>query len=339
MIWKTVADSTSKKMTKCNRLTFSPLWAGLLIFGSLASTSADAIEGTDELSVRVDDGLVSLTAHNVPVQDIIQAIVAQYDLRLVQHVSLDRIITLRVEKQPLPDVLGDILRNDSYQLYLATSSDEDVATDNAVPGTLWIFAEGSALAPAATVFFEAVLYQGSVTEKQEAIRELRRLGTPVAVQALSLALADENERVRDSAFEALENIGSDEALGAIASAAMDSDPWVRSEAATALASGDSETSAEYLAIALDDPDPRVRMSVVEALADVPWGAMPSQQAVAALNRALKDENPEVRMKAIDSLEEIGGDIAFQALMRAKMDQDSDVADAASESLSSLDKQN
>ncbi|MGI9289304.1 MAG: HEAT repeat domain-containing protein, partial [Pseudomonadales bacterium] len=232
----------------------------------------------------------------------------------------------------------DMLSNDSYQLYLAPSSDENVATDNAVPGTLWIFEEGSAFAPAAVVFFEAVLYRGSLAEKQEAIRELRRLGTPVAIQALSLALADENGRVRDSAFAALENVGSGDALGAIASAAMDSDAWIRSEAATALASGDNETLKEYLVKALDNPDPRVRMSVVEALADVPWGAMTNQQLVAALNRALKDENPEVRMKAIDSLEEIGGNIAFQALMQAKKDQDSDVADPASESLSSLYKQ-
>lgn len=334
---KTAADSTLKKMTTSNRLTFCSLWAGLLLFGSLALTSADATERTDELSVHVDDDLVSLTAHNVPVQDIIQALVTRYDLRLVQHVSLDRIITLRVEQQPLPDVLGDILRNDSYQLYLATSSNEDVASDNAVPGTLWIFEKGSSLAAAATVFFEVVLYRGSVPEKLEAIRELGRLGTPLAVQALSLALDDENEHVRDSAFEVLENSGSDEALSVIASAAMDSVPWTRSEAATALASGDSETAAEYLAIALDDPDPRVRMAVVEALADVPWGAIPSQQTVAALNRGLKDENLEVRMKAIDSLEEIGGDIAFQALMRARMDQASGVADAASKSLSSLEK--
>ncbi len=324
-------------MKTTDRLALSPLWAGLLIAGSLALASAEAIAGVDELSVHVDDGLVSLTADNVPVQEIIQVIAIQYDLRLVQHVSLDRVITLRVEKQPLPDVLGDILGKESYQLYLATSNVRDIATDNAVPGTLWVFAEGSTLAPAATVFFEAVLYRGSLTEKQEAIRELRRLGTSVAIQALSLGLADENERVRDSAFEALKNIGSGEPLGAIASATMDSDPQVRSEAATALASGDSEASAEYLAQALDNSDPRVRMSVVAALADVPWGAMPSQQAVAALNRAFKDENLEVRMKAIDSLEEIGGDIAFQALMRAKIDQESNMADAARESLSSLDK--
>lgn len=334
----TVAASKSKKMTTTNPPSVYVVWAGLLIFCSPAPAIAENVEDTDELSVRVDDGLLSLTAHNVPVADVIEAIAEQYGLKLVQHVSLDRSITLRVEQQPLPEVLGDVLRNDSYQLYLATSDADGAARDDSIPGILWIFTEGSALAPAATVFLEAVIFEGTVREKQEAIRELRRLGTPAAIQALSLALGDEHERVRDRAFEALENIGSDEALAAIASAALDSDPWVRSEAAAALASGDSETSAQYLAMALDDPDPRVRMSVVEALADIPLGAMPSQQAVAALNRALKDENPEVRMQAIDSLEEIGGDIAFQALMQAKADQDADVADAASESLYSVAKQ-
>ena len=308
-----------------------PLWAGLLIVGSLAPFVAGANEGEDELSVRIDGGLISLSAHKVSVQEVIDEIATQSDLRVVQHVALDRVITLNLGRQPLPEVLDEILKNDSYQLYQATSGEDEAS--NPVPGTLWIFSEGSSLAPAATVFFEAVIIHGSFREKKEAIRELRRLGTPDAANTLSLALSDPDSRVRDAAFSALAKIDGEEALAAIASASADTDPWVRSEAANALSYADTESAVEYLHLAFNDPDPRVRMTVVEAFTDIP-----SEQAVAALSLALRDEDPAVRMYAVDALELIGGEIAFQALMRGQSDEDSDVADAVNESLSLLGTQ-
>ena len=310
-----------------------PLWAGLLIVGSLAPLFAGANDGTDKLSVRVDDGLVSLSANNVSVQDVIDEIAIQSDLRVVQHVALDRVITLNLGRQPLPEVLDEILKNDSYQLYQGVSNEEEAEANNPVPATLWIFSEGSSLAPAATVFFEAVIIHGSIREKKEAIRELRRLGTPDAANTLSLALSDPDSRVRDAAFSALAKIDGEEALAAIASASADTDPWVRSEAANALSSANSESAVEYLNLAFNDPDPRVRMTVVEALTDIP-----TEQAVAALSLALRDEDSAVRMHAVDALEEIGGEIAFQTLMQAQSDENPDVADAVDESLLFLGQQ-
>jgi hypothetical protein len=310
-----------------------PLWAGLLIVSSLAPLFAGANERADQVSVQVDRGLVSVTARNVPIQDVIDEIATQIDLRVVQHVALDRVVTLNLAQQPLPDALDEILKNDSYQLYQATSSEDEAKSDNPVPGTLWIFSEGSSLELGATIFFEAVILHGSFREKKEAIRELRRLGTPDAANTLSLALSDPDSRVRDAAFEALSKFDGEEAPAAIASASVDSDPWVRSEAANALSSADSESAVEYLNLAFNDPDPRVRMTVVEALTDIP-----SEQAVAALTLALRDEDPAVRMHAVDALELIGGEIAFQALMQAQSDEDPDVADAVDESLLFLGQQ-
>ncbi len=291
-----------------------PLRVGLLILGSLALPFAAADGRSGKLSVLVDDDLITLNAHNVALQDVLEEIALQSNLRIVQHVALDRLITLIVERQPLPDAVGEILKNESYQLFQRISNDHDVGAGNPVPSTLWVFSEGSSLAPAATIFLEEVLYHGKLREKKEAIRELRRLGTADAVHTLSLALSDEDSRVRDAAFAALARIGDDEALAAIASASADSDPWVRSEAANALSSSDAEYAAHYLNLALKDPDPRVRMAVIEAFAD-----NPSEQAVAALSLALRDEDPEVRMHAADALDEIGDEFAFQALMGARSD--------------------
>jgi hypothetical protein len=313
-----------------NRNILFPLWAGLLVISGLAPPFAGATESTVAMSVSLDNGLVSVSASSVPVRDVIEAIADQAGLRLVEQVELDQQVTLDIDRQPLPDALAVLLENDSYTLFQAIPSTDNDA--DVIPGTLWVFSEGTSLAPAATVFYEAVLYQGTYREKKEAIRELRRLGTPAAVQALSLALGDEDARIRDTALSALSRIGSDEALAAIASAAQDSDPRVRGNAAAALASGDSETSAQYLAMALDDPDSRVRMAVIESLADVPFGAVPSELAVATLSRALEDEDPEVRMSAVDAMEEIGGNVAYQTLMQSHADSDSDMPDAIRESL-------
>jgi len=316
--------------TTSYRTTVFPLWAGLLILGSLAPLIAGADERTGDLSVRVDAGLVSLSAYNISVQDVIDEIATQSDLRVVQHVTLNRVVNLSFERQSLPDALDEVLENDSYQLFQAATHEEGVGIDNPVPGTLWLFSEGSSLAPAATMFFEAVILHGSWREKKEAIRELRRLGTPDAVNTLSLALSDEDSRVRDAAFEALSRIDSDEAVAAAASASADADPWVRSEAALALSSGNSESAVQYLKLAFNDPDPRVRVTIVQALTDIP-----GEQAIATLRLALRDEDQAVRVHAVEALEEISGEIAFQALMQARRDQNPDVADAVNESLSLL----
>ena len=44
------------------------------------------------------------------------------------------------------------------------------------------------------------------------------------------------------------------------------------------------------------------------------------------------------MHAVDALEGIGGEVAFQALMNARKDENPEVADAVNESLSLLGKQ-
>lgn len=298
-------------MTENGYQKLTPLWAGLLIISGLAPLFAVASESNVAMSVSVDNGLVSVIANNVTAGDLLQEIAQKAELRLLQHVELEQLITLNVRQNSLPDVLGQILSDDSFTLYQAIPGGDNDA--NVIPGTLWIFSEGSLLAPTATIFFEAVLDEGTYPEKKEAIRELRRLGTPAAVQALSLALGDPDTGLRDDALYALSQIGGDEALAAIASAGQDSDPRIRAEAAVALASGDSETSAQYLAMALDDPDPRVRMAVIESLADVPYGTVPSEQAVAVIRGALEDEDYEVRMSALDALEEIGGEVAYRSL--------------------------
>ncbi len=85
-----------------------------------------------------------------------------------------------------------------------------------------------------------------------------------------------------------------------------------------------------MSLALSDPDSRVR--------DAAFAALSKINGEEALTLALRDEDQNVRMHAVDALEEIGGEIAFQAFMQARTDQNPEVADAVSESLSLLDGQ-
>jgi hypothetical protein len=284
------------------------VWAGLLIGSSLAPAFVVADESTSDLYVHNDDGFISLSAQNVPAQDVLLEIATQSDLKLVQRLVLDRDISLTVERQGLTDVLGLILENDSYQLYQGASSEDDSGPGEAIPGVLWVFSEGSALAPAATAFFETVIFLGDIGAKKEAIRELRRLGTRDAVQTLSLALGDEDARVRNAAIEALSRIGGDEALAAIASAAMHEDARIRGKAADALATVGGYSSAEYLNLALYDEDPNVRASVIDSLGD-----LGDEQSIQTIRRALLDPDPAVRERAVEVLDELEDDAAFRAL--------------------------
>ncbi len=301
------ASKSTEMMTTTNRHSRFTLCAGLLILSSLASLVM-ADEYTSDLQVTIDKGLVSVTARNVLLQNVVREIAAQHDLRLVQHVVLDRVVSITVQRQPLPELLDEILEDESYQLYRAVEKDDALDADDSIPGALWIFSEGSMLAAEATFYFEVVVQEGSVGEKKEAILNLRRLGTPDAIQALSLALGDDDPRVRRVAMEALSQIGGDEALAAIASASVHDDARVRADATHALAMAGGYSSIEYLNLALHDENPMVRSAAIDSLGDIG-----DARSIGVIQQALRDKDPTVRERALEVIDEINDDAAFRAL--------------------------
>jgi HEAT repeat protein len=166
-------------------------------------------------------------------------------------------------------------------------------------------------APARSGFLETVVMQGTVGDRKAAIFALRQLATDEAIGILSIALGDEDPRVRKAAFEALAHIGGDEALAAIASASADDDPVVRARAAEALANAGGYSATDYLELALRDEDARVRATAVAALGD-----LNGSHAVNIISQALRDPDPEVRERATELLEELNDDALFHALYPA-----------------------
>lgn len=289
-----------------SRTLLVPLWAGLLLLGGpVQSSAADDVGG---LVVDYDRGQLTLHADDVPLDFVLRELAEEAGLRLVQHVALDRHVSVDFESAALPDVLAELLADESYQLYRAIDAAEDARSGDPIPGTLWIFARGSAFAPAATAYLEIALFEGSSAEKREAVRELRRLGTPEAVQVLSLALSDEHREVRRLALEALSHIGGDDALAAIASTGVDADPLARANAAQAIAIAGGDSARAYLDLALRDADPKVRAAAIDSFVE-----LNDERTRSLVRSALNDPDPNVRARAVDVLENLEDEAAFDAL--------------------------
>ena len=166
--------------------------------------------------------------------------------------------------------------------------------------------------PAKALYLETVILEGEVGDKKAAMRELSQLDDNEAVAILSLALADEDPRIRRAAAAALERIGTDEALAALASGMGDVDAARRASAAESLARAGGYSAVDYLELALRDDDARVRASAVEALGDIG-----DSRSVNIIGAALRDPDPEVRQRAADMLDELNDEALFHAVFPAQ----------------------
>lgn len=292
-------------MTRNSRLLITAV--GLLL---LDSPAAGGEAEVGEWLLWEQSGAIHLHAQAAPRADLIRAIGKRFGLTVVEHAQLTGEVTVTVENGSLHDVVSHVLRDAfSFQLYTSAST----ATDEVIPSTLWILPSGSARPDAAVAVFEAVLYDGSRSQKIGAIEALSSIATPAATHTLGVALSDDDAQVREAALIALEEDGGSEALSAIASAAASPAVAVRARAAEALASGGSDAALRYLLLALGDDDPRVRLAVIDSVADLPLGSVPSTAAMDLLEFALNDVELDVRLQALDALELLGGGAAYQAL--------------------------
>lgn len=166
--------------------------------------------------------------------------------------------------------------------------------------------------PARLMFLETVILQGSAGDKKAAILELRHIGGSESIATLSVALADNDPRVRKAALEALSRIGGDEALAAIASAASRDDPLLRARSAETLANAGGYSASSYLELALHDDDARVRMAATEALGD-----LGDSNSINIISAALRDPDVEVRQRAAEMLDQLNDDALFHALYPAE----------------------
>lgn len=180
----------------------------------------------------------------------------------------------------------------------------DLETTIDVTGAL----ESIDIEPAKALYLETVISQGTVGDKKAAIRELGRIPDHDAIAILSLAMTDEDPRVRRAAASALASIGSDDAHAALASGLQDHDPARRAQAADYLAMAGGYSAVDYLEVALRDDDARVRTASIEALGDIG-----DNRSVNIIGAALRDPDPEVRQRAAEMLDQLGDEALFHAV--------------------------
>jgi hypothetical protein len=303
-----------------------------------------ADSATSYLIVEMSDDLVTLTAHNVSVRDVLDEIAGQSDLIVVSHAPLHGRLTLELERLPLFEALRRIMRGQSYLLHQAQAATGARIANHKRQSTLWVFSNQSANDPgymetanhfvweirSAIEVLQSQLMSDDIRVRQEAIKGLRRLKVNEVIAPLSYALADEDKKVRVKAIYALADIGGDDAVAALVAAAGDENAWVRAETAYALGTLGGDTAIQVLKHALQDANTDVRETAIEAFTDIGGG-----QSARALAIALQDADASLRVKAIEALADIGGETAMRLLDQALEDQDNGVRQAANEALAEL----
>ena len=318
------------------------LWAGLIVsvlHFAHAATAQDTFEyATSNLQVELRNDLISLSARNVRLRDVLTEIVRHTDLTVVSRTPLDARLTLELKKLPLAEALARIMRGQSYMLRHASAATVDRMVDNASADTLWVFSDNStdeigyrlSATSMAIEVLRSQLMSDDIRVRQEAIKGLRKLRVNEVVGPLSYALADEDRKVRIKAIYALADIGGNDAVAVLAVALADENAWVRSETAYALGAIGSDTAIPVLKHALYDADSKVRTSAISAFVEI--GGTESADALAL---ALQDTDPEVRVEAVAALRNVGGETAIRLLNKALQDQDDSVREAAKEAITGL----
>ena len=169
--------------------------------------------------------------------------------------------------------------------------------------------------------------------RQLAARILGDIGSPDAIPPLgSIVSNDPSAQVRAAAAWALGEIGSDEAVEPLMKALQDQATEVRNNAAWGLGEIESERSVGALETALlNDTSTDVRQKAAWAL-----GEIESPQSIAALTSALKDGDSQVRMYATWALGEIESVDTVPALTIALKDENREVRRNAARALGEIE---
>ncbi|MBD2693299.1 HEAT repeat domain-containing protein [Anabaena catenula] len=168
--------------------------------------------------------------------------------------------------------------------------------------------------------------------RRSAAYHLGRIGHPVAVNSLILALKDGDENVRGSVVTALEKIGNEEAINVLIQSLNHPDYNVREDVINAL--GNIANTGNLEAVnavikSLEHPD-----SNVQKMAAFILGEISIYQSVNSLIKVLQNINHDssVRETAAEALGKIGAIKAIPVLITTLTEQDSSVKRMAAEAL-------
>ena len=153
--------------------------------------------------------------------------------------------------------------------------------------------------PKITAALTAALKDEDNEVRQQALHTLVRMGAALPADTISAMLKDKSSEVRQQAVFALGRQRDPKNVSLLADALKDSDTEVRQQAAFALGQLRDGRAVDPLIAALKDADPEVRERAAQGL-----GMIRDARATDALIAALKDPNAEVRQHAVFALGQI-----------------------------------
>ena len=153
--------------------------------------------------------------------------------------------------------------------------------------------------PKITAALTAALKDEDNEVRQQALHTLMRMGASLPADTIATMLKDKSSEVRQQAVYALGRQRDPKNVSLLADALKDSDTEVRQQAAFALGQIRDARAVDPLIAALKDADPEVRERAAHSL-----GMIRDARAIDALIAALKDPNAEVRQHAVFALGQI-----------------------------------
>jgi beta-lactamase regulating signal transducer with metallopeptidase domain len=135
--------------------------------------------------------------------------------------------------------------------------------------------------------------------RQQALHTLIRMRAPLPPDVFANMLKDKSPEIRQQAISAIGQTRDVKYLGVIIEALKDPNAEVRQQAAFALGRLRDPKAVDPLMTALKDADPEVRQQAAYGL-----GQIRDARAIDALIAALKDSNAEVRQQAVFALGQI-----------------------------------
>jgi hypothetical protein len=263
----------------------------------------------------MNEGSVTVRAHDVPLHAVIEKLAEQSELRVLRQDRLNQRVTVELHSLTLTAALQELLGGRSFILLGARQ-----ATDTRQDGgrTLWILSKGLNGSGANVSVGSSDDSHGSAGRE-----ELQSL------DELSAALMDHDSNARlDAVSELGGHFDDEQAAKMLASvASRDEHASVRAEALHAIGGSRAEMHSPVFSRALTDLDAGVRKAAISALENI--GTESSLQTLAI---ALKDRDASVRATAVDAIGEIGGDAARPLLESAGADESAVVREAATEQL-------
>jgi hypothetical protein len=153
--------------------------------------------------------------------------------------------------------------------------------------------------PKITAALTAALKDENNEVRQQALHTLMRMGAALPADVIAAMLKDKSSEVRQQAVFALGRQRDPKNVSLLSEALKDSDTEVRQQAAFALGQMRDARAVDPLIAALKDADPEVRERAAHGL-----GMLRDARAIDALIAALKDPNAEVRQQAVFALGQI-----------------------------------